>query len=34
VSRGEVRPVDAGHVTLPFRLPDAVLAAIHDVAHS
>jgi len=32
VSRGEVRPVDAGHVTLPFRQPGAVLDAIRDVA--
>lgn len=31
VSRGEVRPVGAGHVTLPFRQPGAVLDAIHDV---
>ena len=29
-SRGEVRDADAGHVTLPFRQPDAILEAIDD----
>jgi pimeloyl-ACP methyl ester carboxylesterase len=28
---GEVRVVDSGHVTLPFRQPEAVLAAIEDL---
>jgi pimeloyl-ACP methyl ester carboxylesterase len=31
VSRGEVRTVDSGHVTLPFRQPDAVVRAIADL---
>jgi hypothetical protein len=33
VPRGEVRPVDAGHVTMAFRHSDAVAQAIRDVAH-
>jgi pimeloyl-ACP methyl ester carboxylesterase len=33
VPRGEVRAVDSGHVTLPFRQSDAVIRAIRDVAH-
>jgi hypothetical protein len=32
VPRGEVRAVDSGHVTLPFRQSDAVVEAIRDVA--
>lgn len=32
VSRGEVRQVDSGHVTLPFHHPEAVVAAIQDRA--
>jgi hypothetical protein len=31
VSRGEVRFVDAGHVTMHFRRPDAVVQAIEDM---
>jgi pimeloyl-ACP methyl ester carboxylesterase len=31
VPRGEIRLVEAGHVTLPFRCPDAVLQAIQDL---
>jgi pimeloyl-ACP methyl ester carboxylesterase len=31
LTRGEVRQMDAGHVTLPFRHPDAVIAAVRDV---
>jgi pimeloyl-ACP methyl ester carboxylesterase len=31
VPRGEVRLVDAGHVTMHFRRPDAVLQAIQDL---
>jgi hypothetical protein len=31
VPRGEVRPVDAGHVTMHLRRPDAVLQAIQDL---
>ena len=31
VSRGEVRPVDAGHLTIHFRHPDAVAQAIADI---
>jgi pimeloyl-ACP methyl ester carboxylesterase len=33
VSRGEVRPVDAGHLTIHFRHPEAVEGAIADVLH-
>jgi len=29
--QGEVRTVESGHVTLPFRQPDAILQAINDV---
>lgn len=31
VSRGEVRRVESGHVTLPFRQSDAIVDAIRDV---
>ncbi len=31
VPRGEVRLVEAGHVTMPFRCPDSVLQAIQDL---
>ena len=31
VPRGEIRPIDAGHVTIHFRQPDAVLRAIRDL---
>jgi hypothetical protein len=31
VPRGEIRLVEAGHVTMPFRCPDAVLQAIQDL---
>jgi len=31
VPRGEVRPVDAGHVTMHLRQPDAVLQAVQDL---
>jgi hypothetical protein len=31
VPRGENRPVDAGHVTIHYRCPDAVLEAIQDL---
>jgi pimeloyl-ACP methyl ester carboxylesterase len=34
VSRGEVRTVDSGHVTLPFRQPDAIVDAIDDAARA
>jgi len=33
VRRGEVRTVDAGHFTMHFRHPDAVVRAIRDVAN-
>jgi pimeloyl-ACP methyl ester carboxylesterase len=33
VSTGEVRQVESGHVTLPFRHPEAVLAAVRDRCH-
>lgn len=32
VSRGEVRPVDTGHVTMAFRCTQAVLDAVRDVS--
>jgi pimeloyl-ACP methyl ester carboxylesterase len=31
VRRGEVRPIDAGHVTIHFRRPGAVIQAIRDL---
>lgn len=31
VPRGEIRPVDAGHVTMSFRHPEEVLRAIRDL---
>ena len=31
VPRGEVRPIDAGHVTMHLRHPDAVLQAVQDL---
>jgi hypothetical protein len=31
VTRGENRPVDAGHLTIHFRHPEAVLRAIQDL---
>jgi hypothetical protein len=31
VPRGEIRLIDAGHVTMHFRHPDAVLLAIQDL---
>ena len=32
VSRGEVRAVESGHVTLPFRCSDAVVEAVTDIS--
>jgi len=34
VPRGEVRPVDSGHVTIAFRHPDEVARAVRDVIRS
>jgi hypothetical protein len=33
VPRGELRLLDAGHVTLPFRHPDAIAGAIGEILH-